>query len=81
MANIDFDPSRLYAPVASHEAVRMIFAYAASHGLIVAGGDVANSYLYGKLDCVVHIEQTTKSTGTEEQPGIVCLLLKSIYGL
>ena len=81
LALIDFDPSRLFAPVASHEAIRILFSYAASHDLIVAGGDVDNAYLYGKIYCEVIIEQPTDSSGTEEKPGYVCQLQKSIYGL
>lgn len=42
---IDFDPHGTYYPVASHEAVGNIFAYAALNDSIVEGGDVANAYL------------------------------------
>lgn len=79
--DVDFDPSGTHAPVASHEAVRILFAHAASNDLIVEGGDVANAYLYGKIDCHVYIEQPTDSTGKEHAPGHVCVLMKSMYGI
>ncbi len=49
--NIDFNPDTLYAPVASHETIRIILAFAASSDFILEGGDVANAYLYGKNGC------------------------------
>lgn len=40
-----------------------------------------NAYLYGQIDCQVYIEQSTDSTGREEMPGRVCLLLKSMHSI
>ena len=42
---LDFDPNSVYAPVASHESIRMLLSIAAENGLIVEGGDVCNAYL------------------------------------
>jgi len=78
---VDFDPSSLYAPVASHESIRLLFAIAARDNLIVEGGDVANAYLYGKIDFPVLMEQPTNSSCKEAMPGHVCELLQSMYGL
>lgn len=79
--DVDFNPYATYAPVASHEAARILFSYATSNGLIVEGGDVANAYLYGQIEYQFHIEQPTDSTGKVEAPGHVCRLLKSMYGI
>lgn len=65
---INFDPSRVYTPFAYHKASRMIFVYASLHGLIVAGGDVANTYLYGKIECTVYIGLPTNWKCIEERP-------------
>lgn len=62
---IDFDPSNIYAPVASHEAIRTLLAIAAANGLIVEGGDVSNAYLYGDIDVPIFMEQPTDSTGIQ----------------
>lgn len=80
-ARIDYDPDATYAPVASHESIPLLFAIAARDGLIVEGGDVSNAYLYGEIDVEVLIEQPTDSSGREAQPGKICRLLKSMYGL
>lgn len=80
-ARFDFDSDATYAPVASHESLRMLLALTAADGLIVEGGDVCNAYLYGNIDVTVIIEQPTDSSGIEAQPGMLCKLLKSICGL
>lgn len=77
---VDFDPGRLYAPVASHEANRIILPIAAAEGLLVEGGDVSNAYLNGKVDIPMVIKEPTDSSGNKERPGHDCLLLKSVYG-
>lgn len=40
---IDFDPFGLHAPVASHEAIRLVLSVAAADDLIVERGDIANA--------------------------------------
>ena len=80
-AYIDFNPDALYAPVAAHESIRIILAYAASHNLIVEGGDISNAYLYGEIDTTIHMDQPTNYSGKERKPGHVCKLVKSIYGV
>jgi len=78
---IDFDPSHVYAPVASYEAVRFIIALAANHDLILGGGDISNFYLCGTLDAPILMQQPTDSSGEQRYPGFVCEQRKSIYGL
>lgn len=75
-----FGPGNLYAPVASHEAIRIIHAIAAAFGQLVEGGYVSNAYLYGKMDVSMIIDQLTDSSGTKERPMYAYLLLKSMYG-
>ncbi len=72
--NIDFNPDALYAPVASHETIPIILSFAASSDFILEVGDVANAYLYGKIDVPVYIRQPTNSSGREARPGMVCKL-------
>jgi len=59
----------------------MFFALAPNQILVVEGGDLANTYLYGNLDIDNFIEQPTDSTGITEKPGYIFRLLKSMYGL
>lgn len=80
-AGIDFQPESLYAPVATHEGIRLVLAHAASMNLILEGGDVPNAYLFGKLDIPVYMEQPCNSSGMQQQPGMICKLERSIYGL
>lgn len=78
---VDFDPDGLYAPVASHDSIRILLSIAAADGLLVEGADICSAYLYGKLDVPVYMEQPTNSSGVQEMPGHVCRLLRSMYGL
>lgn len=45
-ANIDFEPLQLFELSASNEGAEVLAAYDALHSLIVAGGNVANAYLW-----------------------------------
>ena len=80
-AYLDFNPDSPYAPVASNEILRLIIAFAAKNNLILDGGDVANTYLYGKIDVPIFLEQPTDSSGNEQYPGKVCQLYESFYGV
>lgn len=76
---LDFDPNSVYAPVASHESIRVLLSIAAANGLIVkVTGDVCNAYVYGDIDTDIYIEQPIHSTAIPERPGYVCKLRKSI---
>ena len=52
----DFDPDMLYAPVAAHEAIRMLFGVSAAFGLLLEGSDVDSAYTFGLMDLsLIHI--------------------------
>lgn len=78
---VDFHPDTLYAPVASHEKIPLVIAFAASQDYLVEGGDISNANLYGKIDVPVFMRQPMDSTGVEATPGKICELRQSIYGL
>lgn len=77
----EYNRDGLYAPAASHESIRLMFALSAASGLVVQGGDVSNAYLYGNIDVPIIIEQPTDSSGSQKPPGHVCPLTKSTYCL
>lgn len=79
-AGLDFNPETLYAPVAAHESIRLILAFAASTNLILEGGDISNAYLYGNLDVPIYMDQPTNSSRCIQKPYHVCQLLKAMYG-
>lgn len=78
---IDFNPDEICAPVASHEAIRLILAYAASENLLLEGADISNAYLYGNLDVPIYMTQHTNASSIQSQKDFVCLLKTSMYGL
>ena len=81
VAGIDFDPEKLYAPVASHAAIHALIAIAAERKLLIEGADISHAYLHGRIDIPIIIEQPRSSDGKELKPGMVCELLKCMYGL
>lgn len=54
---IEFDPTELYAPVASHESVRIVLSIGAADMLLVEGADICCAYIYGKRNMPVYMEQ------------------------
>ena len=42
-AYVDFDPNNVYAPLVCHEAIRILFAYAAPYDLQMEGADISNA--------------------------------------
>ena len=80
LAYIDYDPSNIYAPVASHDAIRLLIAIAAAENAQLEGADVSNAYLYGELDIPIIMQQPTDSSQKPAMPGYHCRLHKSIYG-
>lgn len=66
---IDFNLDQLYAPVASHDAIRMVLAISPIYGLLDEGGDLCNAYLYGDIDMEIFIEQPTNSSCIPENSG------------
>ncbi len=79
-AYVDYDPTDIYAPVASHDSIQVPLAIAAAQNLTLEGADNSNAYLYGDLDISILIEQPTDSTKRHAMPGHVCKLKKSLYG-
>ena len=78
---VDFDPNALYAPVASHESIRMLLACAAAEPeTTIEGADIDNAYLYGSLDVPIIMQQPTNSSQKPAMEGYVCELVKSLYG-
>lgn len=77
----DHYPGDLYARVASHKAIRMMFALAAASELVVLGEGAGNSCSYGNLDAPIIPEQPIDSSGWQEYPGHFCRLSKLMYGL
>ncbi|KAL9268026.1 Retrovirus-related Pol polyprotein from transposon RE2-like protein [Drosera capensis] len=75
---IDFDET--FAPVARLEAIRMFLAYTAYQGFRVHQMDVKSTFLNGKLQEEVYVEQPP---GFEdyEHPDHVYRLDKALYGL
>lgn len=81
LADIEYDLFARHAPVATHENIQIVLAFAASRHLIVKGGYMSNAYLNGDIDCPVYIEQPTDSIGKEVWPGYIGQLNKTMYGL
>ncbi len=80
LAYLDYDPSNIYAPVPSHESIRMLISLAASQDINLEGANVTNAYLYGDLDIPILMQQPTDSSQELAKPGYACKLFKSIYG-
>lgn len=79
--NIDFDSFLLFAPVSSHEGIRISFAFATAQQLIAEGGDVTIASFNRNFDYPVFIAQPNDFLGKEERPGYVEKLNKSKYGI
>jgi hypothetical protein len=75
---IDFD--HIFSPVVRFETVRLILSMAALENWTVSGLDVRNTFLYGKLDEEIYMEQPEgfRVQGSEHQ---VILLKRALYGL
>ena len=74
------DYSKTYAPVVKLSSIRVLLALVAKLDLLLHQMDVVTAFLNGELREVVYMEQPQ---GFEEgdPDKVVCLLLKSIYGL
>jgi hypothetical protein len=64
-----------YSPVARLTTIRVLLSLAASHGLLVHQMDVKTTFLNGELKEEIYMDQS------EGQEGMVCKLVKSLYGL
>lgn len=66
-ADITSDPYCLFAPVASHKSILILFAVPAAKDLTVERGDVNNAYIYRYINYEVFLEQMTDSIKRLEQ--------------
>lgn len=66
-----------YASVVKPMAFRALFAIAAYHDLDIDQMDVKTAFLFGIIRQLIYI----KLPPEYEKPGIVCKLLKGLYGL
>jgi hypothetical protein len=69
-----------YSPVARLTTIRVLHSLAASHGLLVHQMDVKATFLNGKLDEEIYMQQPTRFVANDQE-GTVCKLLESLYGL
>lgn len=77
VAGVDYGET--FSPVARLSSVRLLFAFAAHHGLTVDHLDVETAFLNGDLEEEIYMEQPEGfSTNPKDK---VCLLKKALYGL
>jgi hypothetical protein len=69
-----------YSHVARLTTIHVVLSLAASHSLLVHQMDVKTTFLNGELDEEIYMEQPTRFVANG-QKGMVCKLLKSLYGL
>lgn len=70
----------MFAPVASHESIRLLLQLIASEDLKAEGCDVDNPYFFGDFDIPIRIKQPTNSSMILSKPGYDIFLIKSLYG-
>lgn len=75
---VDFDQT--YAAVVKPMAFRVLFAIAAYYDLDIDQMDVKTAFLYGLIDQLVYV-QIPKGSESSANKGMVCRLLKALYGL
>ena len=69
-----------YSPVARLTTFRELLSLVVSYGLLVHQMDVKTSFLNGELDEEIYMEQPAGFVANGQE-GMVCKLLKSLYGL
>jgi hypothetical protein len=70
--------SDTFAPVVKYATFRVFCAICALHGLSIHQLDVKNAFIYAPLEEVVYMHAHEE---VHAPPGMVCLLLRSLYGL
>jgi hypothetical protein len=69
-----------YSPVARLTTIRVLLSLASSYGLLVHCMDVKTTFLNGELEEKIYMDQPDGFM-VKGQEGMVCKLLKSLYGL
>jgi hypothetical protein len=69
-----------YSHVAQLTTIRVLLSLVASHGLIVHQMDVKTTFINGELDEEIYMEQLAGFVANGQE-GMVCKILKSLYGL
>jgi hypothetical protein len=69
-----------YSHVARLTTIRVVLFLVASHGLLVHQMDVKTTFLNRELDEEIYMEQPARFVANGQE-GMVCKLLKSLYGL
>jgi hypothetical protein len=69
-----------YSHVARLTTIRVLLSLAASHGLLIHQMDIKTTFLNGELDEEIYMEHLAGFVANGQE-GMVCKLLKSLYGL
>jgi hypothetical protein len=69
-----------YSPVSRLTTIRVLLSLAASHGLLVHQMGIKTAILNGELEEEIYMDQPEGFVG-KGQEGMVCKLVKSLYGL
>lgn len=74
---IDMDYENIFSPVVNTTTLRLLFAIAARRNWNIQTLDIKTAFLYAELDEPIYM----KIPDGYNQPGKVCVLQKSLYGL
>lgn len=74
----DIDFKATFAPVASSNTIRLVFAFAAKFNMNISQFDVKTAFLYGDLEETLFMEFPEGYDNPEKK---VCKLIKNLYGL
>jgi hypothetical protein len=69
-----------YSPVTRLAIIHVLLSLVFSHGLLVHQMGVKTTFLNGELDEEIYMEHLARFVASDQE-GMVCKLLKSIYGL
>lgn len=72
------DFQEVFSPVVRYETIRILIAHAVHRNMVTRQMDIKTAFLNGELDCCIFMKIPE---GVDAQPGRVCRLKKSIYGL
>jgi hypothetical protein len=72
------DYNETYSPVATLNSIRILLVLCCQLGYVVHQCDVETAFLHGKLKETIYMRVTE---GVKHEPGEVCRLKRSLYGL